>query len=281
VTPKSPMSQDDTPPKGLSPERAASTANDEFSVLIHEGPEDALVRLLDDARFDDRHLCLLLLRKELSVGFIERVARRKRWLKNYAVRRALAFHPHVPQTLGLKLVHELYVADLVQLALSPSGAPAMKHLAEELVLARLPQLPPAQKMILARRGTARIAGALLADGQAEVVGAVLESPFLNEGHVLRALSRINVPARVIAAIATNGRWIQHYSVRLALVRNPQTPLATVLSFLPSISTIDLQILVQSSSVPSNVRPHVRRELANRAQHGVAPKTVRSGRDRDS
>jgi hypothetical protein len=270
VTHKSPMTEPDTPPKGVGPERAASSGNDEFSVLMHEGPEDALVQLLDNARFDDKHLCLLLLRKELSAGFIEQVASRERWLKNYAVRRALAFHPRVPQTVGLRLVRELYVTDLVQLTLSPSGAPAMKHLAEELVLARLPQLPPAQKMILARRGTPRIVGALLADGQAEVVGTVLESPFLNEGQVLRALSRINVPARVIAAIATNGRWTQHYSVRLALVRNPQTPLATVLSFLPSIATTDLQILGQSSSVPSNVRPHVRRELANRAQHGAEP-----------
>jgi hypothetical protein len=137
--------------------------------------------------------------------------------------------PHVPQTVGLRLVRELYATDLVQLTLSPSGAPAMKHLAEVLVLARLPQLPPAQKMVLARRGTARIAGVLLVDGQPEVVGIVLESPFLNEGQVLRVLSRINLSARVIGAIASSGRWTQRYSVRLALVRNPRTPIATVLS----------------------------------------------------
>jgi hypothetical protein len=249
---------------------ADQSSRDEVSVLVHEGREDVLVQLLDDPRFDQQHLCLMLSRKELSTAFLEQVASQERWLRNYAVRRALAFHPHLSQTVGLRLVRELYVTDLVQLTLAPSGAPALKHFAEELVLARLPQLPPAQKMILARRGTTRIAGALLADGQPEVVATVLESPFLNEGQVLRVLSRINVPARVITAIASNGRWTQHYSVRLALVRNPQTPLATVLSFLPSIATPDLQILAQSSSVPSNVRPHLRRELANRAQRGAEP-----------
>jgi hypothetical protein len=258
----------------LDRDGARSASKDQFSVLLHEAREDVLVGLLDNPQLDEKDLCLLLLRKELSTAFLEQIASRERWLRNYGVRRGLAFHPHLSQPVGLRLVRELYVTDLVQLTLAPSGAPALKHLAEELVLARLPQLPPAQKMILARRGTARVAGALLADGQPEVVAIVLESPFLNEGQVLRVLSRINVPARVISAIASNGRWTQHHSVRLALVRNPQTPLATVLSFLPGISTTDLHILADSSSIPSNVRPHVRRELANRMQRGAEPARIK-------
>jgi len=256
----------DAPP-GMNEEEPHSASNDEFSALLHDTREDVLASVLDNSRFSETHVCRLLLRKELSTAFLEQVASRDRWLRNYAVRRALAFHPHVSQTLGLRLVRELYVNDLVQLVLLPSGAPAMRHFAEELVLARLPQLPPAQKMILARRGTARITGALLVDGQPEVVNVVLENPFLNEGQILRVLSRTNVSARVVTAIAGSRRWTQHYSIRLALIRSPQTPLATVLSFLPSISTPDLCILADSSSIPSNVRPHVRRELTNRMQHG--------------
>ena len=129
---------------------------------------------------------------------------------------------------------------------------------------------PAQKLTLARRGSGRIVGALLADGQAGVISAILESPFLNEGQVLKVLSRIIVPSHVIAAIADNGRWSQHSSVRLALLRNPQTPLARVLSFLPDMSTMDLRALPRFSMVPPGVRPHIRRELANRMQHGTTP-----------
>ena len=251
-------------------EGARSAPQEQIALLLHDAREDVLFGLLDNPHFDEKNLCLLLLRKELSASFIEHVASRDPWLRNYAVRRGLAFHPHLPHTLGLRLVRELFVTDLVQLAMTASAAPALKQLAEELVLARLPQLPPAQKMILARRGSARIAGALLADGQPEAIPIVLESPFLNEGQLLRVLSRINAPARVVAAIAASGRWAQHYSVRLALIRNPQAPLATVLSFLPSISTVDLRILAESSSIPVNVRPHIRRELVNRVRHGTSP-----------
>ncbi len=256
--------------RSVTREGARSAAKEDIPLLLHDPREDILLGLLDNPRFDEKSLCLLLLRKELSASFIEQVASRESWLRNYAVRRGLAFHPRLPHALGLRLVRELFVTDLVQLTMAASAAPALKQLAEELVLARLPQLPPAQKMILARRGSARLAGALLADGQPEAIPIVLESPFLNEGQVLRVLSRINAPVRVVAAIAASGRWTQHYSVRLALVRNSQTPLATVLSFLPSISTVDLRILAESSSIPSNVRPHIRRELASRAQHGIQP-----------
>jgi len=246
---------------------ARAAPEEHIPVLLHDPREEVLRGLLENPRFQEIHLCLLLGRKELSSALLEKIASRDEWMGSYRVRRALAFHPNVPHTLGLHLVRELYVSDLVQLTFLPSGKPALRQLAEELVLARLPQLATAEKMTLARRGPARLIGALLADGSTELLSTVLDSPRLNEGHVLKALSRITLPARVVAAIADHGRWSNVYSVRLALVRNPQAPLARVCAFLPRISTPDLQALKQSSSVPAKLQPHIRRELANRAQHG--------------
>jgi hypothetical protein len=99
---------------------------------------------------------------------------------------------------------------------------------------------------------------------------VLDSPLLNEGHVLKALARVALPVRIVTAIAEHAKWSHIYSVRLALLRNSQAPMARVLTFLPSITTTDLKILSQSSSVPSRLVPHVRRELANRMLHGKSP-----------
>lgn len=249
---------------------AQSAAQEEIALLLHENSEEVLLGLLENPQFEENHLCLLLGRKDLTNTLLEAVARHKGWMSSYRVRRGLAFHPRVPLTLGLQLVRQLYLVDLVQLTFSPSGAPAVRHLAEEIVLTKLAQLPPAQKIALARRGTPRIIGALLVDGSPDVVPPLLDSAFLTEGHVLRALSRINLPARIVAAIADHGRWSHIYSVRLALLRNSQAPLARVISFLPSISTQDLRVLAESSSVPSNLRPHIRRELSNRMQHGRTP-----------
>lgn len=251
----------------LDRERARTAPQDQIPVLVHDTREEILRGLLENPQFQEIHVCLLLGRKDLSVLLLENIASRKEWMSGYRVRRALAFHPNVPHTIGVLLVRELYLTDLVQLTCSPSGQPALRHLAEALVLARLPQLPPAQKLMLARRGSSRIMGALLTDGSAEVLPAVLDSPLLNEGHVLKILSRVALSPRIVAAIAEHGRWSHVNSVRLALLRNPQAPLARVLSFLPTLSTLDLQVLSKSTSVPSHLQSHIRHELSNRMQHG--------------
>ncbi len=254
-----------------SRETARTATREEIPALLHHADPNIVLGLLDNPSFDETHLCLLLGHKELSTALLEEIANRKQWMSSYRVRLSLASHPRVPIATGLRLARELFVVDLVQLALVPSTAPPVKHLAEELILVRLPQLPSAQKMVLARRGTGRIIGALLADGQPEILSVILDSPFLNEGHVLRVLAKIAVPARVVIAIAESGRWSQHYSVRLALLRNPQTPIARAIAFLPSISTADLRILCESASVPTALRPHIRRELAHHMQRGTNPR----------
>lgn len=151
------------------------------------------------------------------------------------------------------MVRELYLTDLVQLSFLPSAAPELRNLAEELILARLPQLPPAQKLTLARRGPPRIAGALLADGQPEVVPVVLDSPFLNEGHVLKALSRVALSGRVVAAIADHQRWSHLYSVQLALLRNSQTPPS--LGFFPFYRAFQSRICVCCPNLPRLLRTY--------------------------
>jgi hypothetical protein len=251
-------------------QEARTAPQDRISALVHDTREPVLRSLLKNPEFQEIHLCLLLGRKDLSVVLLETIAEHKEWMASYRIRRAIAFHPNVPHTLGLRLVRELYVTDLAQLTFSPAGQPALRHLAEELILARLPQLPPAQKMALARRGSPRIMGTLLMDGSPESLPIVLDSPLLNEGHVLKALARIGLSARIIAAIAEHSKWSHIYSVRLALLHNAQSPLTRVLTFLPAITTTDLKLLSQPGSVPSKLQPHIRRELANRMQHGKVP-----------
>jgi hypothetical protein len=247
---------------------ARSASDEQIALLLHDTRDEILLGLLENPRVGDRQICLLLGRKELSSVVLEAIAGLAVGLHRYPVRRALAFHPRVPHAIGVRLVRELHGTDLVQLMLSPSGAPALRHLAEELILARLVHMPPAQKITLARRGSARIAGALLAEGHADVFPIALDSPFLNEGQVTKVLGRPALPAPVVAAIAQHGRWSHIYGIRLALLRHPQVPLAAAIEFLRSVSTPDLRVLSQLSSLPGHVRPHLQRELASRFQPGA-------------
>jgi hypothetical protein len=207
---------------------------------------------------------LLLDRKDLPAEFVEEVCRRKPLLKSYRVKRALAFHPRTARFDSLRLLRDLYLMDLVQLTLLPGISAELKRDAEEQLLARLPQLPLGQKITLARRGPARIAGALLAEGHRQVLTVVLDNPYLTEAQVLKALSRQKLPAGVIPSVAQHGKWSRTYNVRLALVRHPASTLSIVLSYLPDLTASDLRDLASPGIVSENLRKYLQAEIERRA-----------------
>src|SRR5215831_2546843 len=105
--------------------------------------------------------------------------------KTYKVKKALVFHPRAPRLVGLRILRDLYLMDLVQYSLSPAVSAELKRHAEEYIIARLPQLPLGQRITLARRGPARVAGALMAIGHPQVMEIALENPRLTEAQVLK------------------------------------------------------------------------------------------------
>jgi hypothetical protein len=244
-------------------ERALVATGDELAVLLHHPSTDVLLALLDNPALDETQVCLLLERKNLPEEILEEVARRKPLLKSYRVKRSLAFHPRTPRLVSLRLLRDLYLMDLVQVAILPGVSAELKRNAEDQLLARLPQLPLGQKITLARRGPARVAGALLAEGHAQVISIVLDNPYMTEAQILRALSREKLPISVIPAIVQHRKWSITYNVRLALVRNPATPLASILSYLPELTVSDLRELAAPGIVPESLRKYLQAEVQRR------------------
>jgi hypothetical protein len=248
---------------------ALRTATGEALVrLIHEVPSSALLPVLENPAFDETSLSLLLQRRDLEAEFLAEVLQRRQFLKNYLIKKLLAFHPHTPRTEGLRLLRDLYLMDLVQFAISPGVLPDLKHKAEEQVIAKLPQIPLGQKITLARRSPARIAGALLAEGQPAVVRAALANPNLTEAQVLRVLARGKLPPTVPQSIAQDLKWSHVYNVRLALIRQPSVSLATVLAFLPELTVVDLRELAAPGILPENLRKYLQREIQQRLERPV-------------
>lgn len=244
-------------------ERALTAIGDELTALLHHHATDILLAILDNPALDEPHVCLLLDRKDLPSEVLEEVASRKPLLKSYRVKRALAFHPRTPRLVGLRLVRELYLMDLVQLTLQPAVVPELKINAEEQLLSRLPQLPLGQKVTLARRGPARVAGALLADAHPQALEPVLDNPNLTEAQVLKVLSREKLPQQAVQAISHHRKWSLVYNIRLALIRHPASTLSTVLAFLPEITVSDLRELASPGIVSESLRKYLQAEIQRR------------------
>jgi hypothetical protein len=246
-------------------DRARLAAGDELRSLLYHPSVEVLYALLENPALDETLLGLLLSRKDLPAEIIENIAGRKVFLKSYAVKRALVFHANSPRLVGLRLLRDLYLMDLVQFSLSPAVSTELKRHAEEYIIARLPQLPLGQRITLARRGPARVAGALIATGHAQVLELALDNPRLTEAQVLKVLWHDKLPQVVVLTVANHRKWSHHYNVRLALVRNSSTPLAIVLSYLPQLTVVDLRELAAPGIVPENLRKYLQAEVHRRMQ----------------
>lgn len=253
------------PAESIDPVALAREASaQDIAFLVHEPNEAVLLALIENPHLDESHIRILLERLDITGNVIGALALKTQWFKSEEIRYAVVAHPHTPRHVAVSLVRQLFVFDLVKLALAANAQPEVRRLAEEALITKIPQLPIGQKLTLAKRGPARALGAILSEGQAQAVAAALTNPFMNEAQILKALSRSETPDRVVNAIARHPRWSQTYNVRLALVRNRHTPLNLVLGFLPNITMRDLKDISTLESLSPTLKTYIRREVARRA-----------------
>jgi hypothetical protein len=242
---------------------AQSAPKENLQALIHESDEETLLALLENPQLEEPHISQMLERLDLSANVLTAIAEKGKWTTSEGVRLRLARHPRTPRRFAIALLRQLYLFDLVRLSLLPSAPAEIRRLAEELMIVRVPQLPIGPKLTLARRGPARVVGALLAEGHPQAIKLALGNAFLTESQILKVLAKAGVPERVVAAIAQHPRWAVQYNVRVALVRNSHTPIPVVLAFLPNLTLRDLKDLAELEGVSPHVRRYIQKELSRR------------------
>jgi hypothetical protein len=70
------------------------------------------------------------------------------------------------------------------------------------------------------------------------------------------LAREGLPPAVVEQLAQHQKWSHHYHLRLALIRNPLTPFARVLAFLPDMAVNDLRDICLDHRMPQPVRKYI-------------------------
>jgi hypothetical protein len=253
------------PESGSRIQRARLASADDLSALLHESDEQTLLAMLENANLQEEHVAVLLERLDLPSSVLSAVAGEGKWTSSEGVRLRLASHPRTPKRFALAAVRQLFLFHLVSLSLLPSAPLDIRRVAEEVILARIPQLPIGQKLTLARRGPARVVGAMLALGHPQAIKLALANPFLMETQVLKVLATPGVHERVVQAIAEHPKWSCKYNVRAALVRNSRALVPAVLAFLPDLSQRDLRDISAMESLAPEMHKQIERELARRAE----------------
>jgi len=109
-----------------------------------------------------------------------------------------------------------------------------------------PTEPLGYRISMARSPTPKVMDRLLFDPDPRVVRTVLGNPRLTEVEVVKLASSRRATPQALDVIAQDDRWIARYSVRVALVNNPGTPLPLVLGLLPYLLLGDLRAVATGS-----------------------------------
>jgi hypothetical protein len=254
-------------------ERADSAAvapRHRLAPFFRETAKEVLIALAGNPNLAEGDLLKLLERKDLPREAIQQIAVHRAGARSYSLKLGIVRHPKAPRLVSLPLLKFLYLFDLVRVSQTP-GVPAdVKMAAEETILRKLEAVPRGEKITLARRASGRVAAELLVSEDPELIRAALENPYLSEAHLQQTLSREDLPRIVVESLAVNGKWSCRYFLRLALIRNPLTPLLRVLEFLPDLAVTDLRDICQDRRMPEQVRKYVLAHCADRLQRVPRP-----------
>ena len=114
------------------------------------------------------------------------------------------------------------------------------------------------RMKLAMKGDREARSILIRDSNRMVATAVIHNPRVTDQEVENIAAMRTVADEVLRLIGLNRTWARSYPVIHNLVRNPRTPVPTVLSTLPRIRTKDLKNLTQNRNVPEATRRQAQR-----------------------
>jgi len=194
-------------------------------------------------------------------------------MKSLKVRLALAAHPRAPRRVALRLIREFYTFDLRQFALTPTAPADLKRVAEEQLIVRLSSITLGERISLARRCSATVAGALLLDKHSRVWQTALDNSRLTEAALVKALQRPQATPALVEAVCHHAKWSQRPEIRLALLRNPHTPLARALDFARRLPPTVLRDVLRASRLPEPVKVCLRQDLEARVNRLLTVSTI--------
>lgn len=110
-----------------------------------------------------------------------------------------------------------------------------------------------ERKSLARRPSRDMIERLLRDPHPDVIRRLLTSPKLVEDDVVRLAARRPNRPEVLAEIVRSTKWIHRGRVRMAVLFNPDSPLALAATLTSILVRQELLLVIQSPHVPAPIR----------------------------
>jgi len=134
----------------------------------------------------------------------------------------------------------------------------------ESLFMRVRKLPVPARVKLALTGNKEARQVLSHDSVKLVQSCVLRNPRFTLEEALAMAKNRSLAGELLRIIAEQKDWVRNYSVRLALVQNPKTPLQVALGLLSGVQERDMRQIAKSRNVASVLQAQAKRSLLRRS-----------------
>jgi hypothetical protein len=248
-----------------APEPAAVPALDK---AVQSNSPDILTAAAADPGLNEDLALALLKRPDLPADVIEQLTKNAALKKSRKLRVAVVNHPKAPRHVSLPIVRQLFTFDLMQVALTPVVPADLKLAADDALVSRLETISIGEKLSLARRASARVAGALLLDAETRVMRAALDNSRLSESSIVKAIMRPEASAAFVDAVCRHRKWCLRREVKIALLRNEKTPTARALELARDFPPAQLRTILESSRLCATAKSRLLQELQKRTREAL-------------
>ncbi len=245
--------------------RALTAGREELYQVLEDPAPEVLRTALKNPQLDEGHLLDLLKRQDLAEELLKSVYQLERFKQSHRLHVGLAYNSGTPAPIVMALLPQLYLFELVTLCYLPVVTPDQRLAAERAIIRRLPATELGNKLTLAHRGTTAVVGELLKEGDPRLIDACLANPRLKEAALYQFLTGPKASPDTISVVARHPRWQNRPNLRLAILKNPKTPLIWFTVLLPRLKTPEIKNLLASHCLTTPQKHAVEEELGRRNQ----------------
>lgn len=132
---------------------------------------------------------------------------------------------------------------------------------------QLSRMVIAHKIRIATIGNSLHRAILLQDTNKIVAMAAIKSPSITDQEVVRCSQSRAVSEDILRYISTNRDWTKSYFVKVNLINNPKTPIASAMRFLTHLRKGDLKIVSSNKNVPNALRTAAKNMMKKKSPGG--------------
>ncbi len=147
--------------------------------------------------------------------------------------------------------------------LADESAPPMEEKTRLTLAQRVMKMSISEKIKLATVGNKEARGLLIRDTHKLVALAVIRSPRITDGEALMVANNRAVLEDVLRVVYCKREWVKMYRIKVALVKNPKTPLAISMKFMATLREAEIKDLARDRNVPSAIQLQAKKMIGRK------------------